>query len=341
MQVMCGKAGLLAFTTLLSVAGGLKVSLDTRGNEITNSTRGDSKAVVAGSLRIGRVGTGSAASRRVDLEGTNATEGDFSSCNSTSCKVDATDLQLYTHPSVILFIGSSLDRNAVKHVCETAGAALFSIQWAVTAGVAPLPIQDFQGCTVGDTTLAMVFIPGSGDRTRVPYYNLYSGTQTTAEILVQSRTLVMKHLGMEPAVIVVDASLWDITSWWQHRGEPAPPYITPYVDLRTWIDTDIPHLMTMVRNQFPSSKLAFRTQPPVLENVLGQNDEILGIMATLVRQSMPGGLFLGQYGIIDFNQIVSAKPPPLGPLYIDPIHPGPQLNIQYIAAVVNWGRATP
>jgi len=70
-----------------------------------------------------------------------------------------------------------------------------------------------------------------------------------------------------PHLVVVDTSLWDLMGWrlGTPRGHGLPALPTPVTEERfqQWCQQDMPNLMKIVSQKFPTSRIAFRTAPTI------------------------------------------------------------------------------
>lgn len=233
---------------------------------------------------------------------------------------------------LLLFLGCSLDLNAVKAICAAAGTPLI---WTPgTELITAMPFHYYLAhCTIEDATVAFIFHPGSAPP---PYFYFYvdngGGTVTTQQIINKSVADVTQTFGQLPSAIVVDASLWDVATWWQKKGFPALPYPVPQAEITQWCREDVPRLLLQVQSVYPAIPVAFRTPPPVFGGAE------FGLMQSIV-DSMVGciaGGALTQYAVIDYYSLAQ---PPNRELYADDIHPGYELSLKYGNVALAWMRA--
>jgi len=264
----------------------------------------------------------------------------FYACDSSNvthqaphCTVNTTKMKAELQSGLLLFFGCSLDIYAMKHFCTAAQATLvgFENNFAYMAY-----------CTMGGFTLVYVFQPGA---TAAPYWKDYVGTLSSQQIITQSTKDVVQRFGQEPTAIVIDSSLWDVSSWWQRVGMPAEPYAVPHADITRWCYTDLPQLLDYVGASYPRSRIAFRTAAPVfIGNNYGQNPPIVNEMTKCVRDRtdfVTKKLF-SKYHLIDYNKLVEQfflhHPGPPTNFYEDVLHPGRQLSMGYMNEVLEWVR---
>lgn len=234
---------------------------------------------------------------------------------------------------LILFLGCSLDIYAINDMCASGQGQLvgFTNNFAYMAY-----------CTLATYTLVYVFQPGAS---AAPYWKDFVGTLTSQQIIEQSSKDMVIKFGREPTAVVVDSSLWDVSNWWQKAGMPAEPYQVPAADIHRWCHTDLPALLLKVEQMYPRSRIALRTPPPVLgSNTYGQSIDIVNAMVSCVRSEADfiSNKVYGKYTLIDFNKIVQTfflhQTGPQLSFYKDVLHPGPQLSVEYMKAVLQWVR---
>lgn len=231
---------------------------------------------------------------------------------------------------LLLFLGCSLDLNAVKAVCNAAGSKLI---WTPgTELITSMPFYYYLAhCDVQDITVAFVFHPGSGAQ---PYFFLYTqngGNLNSQQIISHSVADVSRTFGRRPSAIVVDSSIWDAASWWQRRGFPASPFPVPYAEVRQWCQHDVPQFLRDIEVAYPSIPIAFRTAPQVLnDGGFGQMPATIDMMAGCIM-----GKLWGKYTLIDYYAMAQPTDPKL---YDDPLHPGAELSLKYANAALSWVR---
>jgi len=235
---------------------------------------------------------------------------------------------------LILFFGCSLDIYAINDFCTAAHAPLigFTNNFAYMAY-----------CTMAAFTIVYVFQPGAS---APPYWRDYVGTLTAQQIVAQSAKDIVVKFGREPTAIVVDSSLWDVSNWWQKASMPIEPYQVPVADIDRWCQTDLPLLLGWIQTNYPRTKIALRTPSPVLgSNTYGQSSLIVDAMVKCVRETKTDFLtnkVYGKYNLIDFHKLIQQfllhqTATPLS-FYKDVLHPGPQLSMVYMNAVLEWVR---
>jgi len=256
----------------------------------------------------------------------------FYACDSSNCTVNNTKMKAELS-GLVLFLGCSLDIYAIKHFCTAAHAHLVGFE---------NNFAYMSHCTMGSLTLVYVFQPGA---TAPPYWKDYVGTQTSQQIITQSTKDIVAKFGQEPMAIVVDASLWDVSSWWQRSSMPPEPYPIPHADINRWCYTDLPQLLQVVEDSYPRSRIAFRTPSPVfLPNSYGQSPQIVNDMVKCVRDrtDFVTKKVYSKYELIDFNKLVEQfflhHRGPQTDFYEDVLHPGEQLSMAYMNAVLQWVR---
>lgn len=259
----------------------------------------------------------------------------FYACAGSHCTVNKTKMKAELSSGLIMFLGCSLDIYAIKHFCTAAQATLIGFE---------NNFAYMSYCTMGDFTLVYVFQPGA---TAPPYWKDYVGALTAQQIVTQSTKDVILRFGREPTAIVVDSSLWDVSSWWQRLGMPISPYATPQADITRWCNTDLPLLLQSIADNYPRSQIGFRTAAPVFTpNEYGQQPQIVDEMTRCVRSKLDfvNKKVFGKYHLVDYNKLIEQfmlHHAHLGPqltFYKDVLHPGRQLSMAYMNSVLEWVR---
>lgn len=260
--------------------------------------------------------------------------GQYCGCNSTMCNVDVGKVEHELANDLILIFGCSLDINAIEYFCNAVGSPLKNFQTRNS-------FSYLAHCDVGKFTLAYVFHAGASDP---PYFSEYGGDATTATVVKNSVHDVMLQFGREPSMVLVDASLWDVSNWWEKNGRPKSPYPVPHANIEKWCTKDVPKLLAWVQHVYPRSGVAFRTPPTVFpDNGYGQDAANIDAMVKCIaEQKDPLNKLYGKYGYIDFHDFVDEAlqhtPTPMQTYYKDSLHPGPTLSLMYMNKVLNWAR---
>jgi hypothetical protein len=260
----------------------------------------------------------------------------YCQCNTTGCSADARKVKDDLQNNLVLIIGCSLDIFAIEYFCNSVGS---SMQGFASRN----PFSYLAHCDVGGFTVAYIFHPGAS---APPYFSEYAGTATTQDIVKNSAYDVQMTFGREPNAIIVDASLWDVSNWWQRNGRPPFPFAVPTASVWQWCNQDVPQLLNWVKTVYPRSAVAFRTPPTVkLEsNGYGQSPLIIDEMVKCIDQHVdPLNLLYGKFGLIDYHHFVDAVllhavGAPMQQYYKDSLHPGAKLSLMYINKVLNWAR---
>lgn len=257
----------------------------------------------------------------------------YTGCNGTACSTDVSKVKHDLKNDLVLIFGCSLDINAIEYFCKNAGAPVKNF-------ATRNPFSYLAHCDVGTFTLAYIFHPGASP---APYFNEYAGTATTRDVVKNSVHDVQMQFGRQPTAVIVDASLWDVSNWWQKHGRPTVSYAAPKAEILRWCDRDVPELLGWVQTNFPQSGVAFRTPPTVFnDNTYGQRTWIIeGMVACIEQHKDPLNKLYGQYGFIDFHHFVDqalehAQGPSMPAYYKDTLHPGPALSLMYVNRVLNF-----
>lgn len=237
----------------------------------------------------------------------------------------------------VLLLGCSLDANALISFCASVGSKMYG--------------NPFQGrfCKAGNSTMAMIFHPGSGEPPYFsPYMQFLAGQQietipSTHDIITTiAPAFTQSIMGPGPDLVVVDDSLWSLSKWWEHNygGDPnvgnQKSFPIPRKEIQQWCHDGLKLHMGLVAATYPNSQIAFRTAPTVMKPIVGQTAEAVDIMQECIRAQTKGGLLFGKYPVIQYHDMVdrrinSAKEhgESVQELYCDDNHPGPDLSQAY------------
>jgi len=245
----------------------------------------------------------------------------------------------------VLFLGCSLDANALIAFCASVGSKLHGNPY------------EGQFCKVGNLTTAFLFHPGSGEP---PYFSLYDKALDGKHMKHHPSThdIITKHapiftqsiMGAQPDLVVVDDSLWSLSKWWEHNGGDISmtnqsSFPIPSKELQQWCNGGLKSHMGLVAATYPSSRVAFRTAPTVTKPFYGQTAEIIDIMQECIAAQTNGDRLFGKYSVIHFHDMVDRmmqsskeKGQPVEDLYCDGIHPGPEISLAYANMVLDLVR---
>jgi hypothetical protein len=203
------------------------------------------------------------------------------------------------HRAALVF-GCSLDRNAVFDFCLPRG----------------INQENFQECLQGhwcvddslNVKVSFMFHPGVGYNgdLQPPFHVGWNDALSTKDILDNYANGTSRHmLHQDPDLVVVDSSLWDLAVWREVAGRTASQG-----RVQQWCVHDLPNMLEKVAAAFPTSRIAFRTAPTVLEN-----NRVFGAMYGIAREEIDslygcitsrtiGGKLYGKYDVIDYYGIV-------------------------------------
>jgi len=259
------------------------------------------------------------------------------------------DLAQHLPSKSVLLLGCSLDINALIQFCASVASKLHG--------------NPFEGefCKAGNFTMAMLFVPGSGEP---PYFSLYSDLMwkkhlqlhprptfsipSTHDIITKKAPVFTQSImGAQPDLVVVDDSLWSLSKWWEHNGgDPnmpfQGPFPTPSKELQQWCNEGLKLHMDLVAANYPNSRIAFRTAPTVVKPISGQTAEILEIMNECIAAHTHGDLLFGKFPVIRYHEMVDRmmtsskdKGESVEHLYCDENHPGPEISLAYAKMVAD------
>jgi len=152
--------------------------------------------------------------------------------------------------------------------------------------------------------------------------------------------MLSSFFGQQPTAIVVDSSLWDVTSWWLQAGKPAEPFVAPHARVAQWCQNDFPALADSVQAVAPTSKVAFRTVPQLkFAPGHGQSEQNVEAMNACLRdEKKPSDL--KKYTMIDYaadvQTLVESLNTARSAVYEDDFHPGMVPSVLYIDRVLQW-----
>jgi hypothetical protein len=240
-----------------------------------------------------------------------------------------------------LVFGNSLDRNAIQDFCrERAGQAydFLQIRWCSD--------------TTLNTTLGFIFHPGVGYKGDLhgPFHSSYigfkhhHGTYSTHAILEQYlNTTAWSMLQANPDLVVVDSSLWDLAVW-REQDNITDNAEVPVERVRQWCVHDLPNLLGNVSEVFPTSRIAFRTAPTIMESLLPGHElekftrHEIEMLYDCINSSMVEGALFGKYEVIDYHEImanISARGLPQHRLYRpDGYHPSSYPSALYVNEIL-------
>lgn len=230
----------------------------------------------------------------------------------------------------VLILGCSLDRFAVSDWCRDGGAD-------VTLDDEHVFDEAARSCSRGEHTLAYMFIPGSGPP---PYfaafgknYHRFGLASDVQSIVAFNSTNFSQRVfqGSSPQWIVVDASIWDLSKFWQYGGFGDE-------QLHKWCEEDIPTLLSLVEKTYPQSRVAFRTGPTVDREGAGQSKENIEKMRECIlrHKDADTNLVYGKYSLIDYHRIVDllVDTRDAQSLWRDARHPSCEASLLYVDQIL-------
>jgi len=243
----------------------------------------------------------------------------------------------------VLLFGCSVDRNAIEGYC---GANLEANNFLQTRWCSD---------TTHNIRMGFMFHPGVGyyGDLKKPFHSTwykgahaYAGAYSTREILrnhASSTSWAM--LGGPPDLVVVDSSLWDLAVWRQEDKKQVSRE-----RVRQWCQHDLPGLLELVTEKFPTSRIVFRTAPtmgtlaPGEKGGLEQFDkQEIEFLYDCITSSTIEGMLFGRYEIIDYHAIMQKlvdRDVP-GAFLGDGFHPGWYPSALYINEILRRVGAKP
>jgi hypothetical protein len=218
-----------------------------------------------------------------------------------ACVVGASALQVVDEKRVLL-LGCSLDRNALLDFCDGHGEQTFD------------PVQTVR-CFNNDLNVRMgyLFHPGVGDHGDLHKPTaIAKGLSTNGILTKYAKETAQYLLKGSPELVVVDSSLWDLLVWRLgtagDRGAGPNPSPKPVTEERVqqWCQHDLPLLMNLTSEIFPTSRIAFRTAPTIDHTPHHEKFEKhdIEMLHQCIKSSTNKGMLFGKYEIIDYYEIV-------------------------------------
>lgn len=274
-----------------------------------------------------------------------------------NCTVDAHKIAADLSGRSVLLFGSSLDVFALNYFCESAKAKVIGFARKVWEEMGyhynVYPASNLAYCDIGGLKLAWSFHPGMSGPPFDPLckHLLHGLTKNCSDIrsvdlIKRSVASVTEEFGQPPTAIVVDSSLWDVSSWWIQAGRPPEPYVAPVARVNRWCHEDFPTLLHAVQAVAPASKVAFRTAPPIRGDSttgFGHSKQNIDAMNACLWAGSHSGL--KQYEVIDYdgvvNKVIGKQLRRVGMVYEDAIHPGYLPSVLYVDQVLQWLHSLP
>jgi hypothetical protein len=266
-----------------------------------------------------------------------------------------------------------LDRNAVESFCGKGVQSLdfLQIRWCYDATL--------------NTRIGSIFHPGvgyNGDLLR-PFHKAFkrhnSSFQTSDILKHHANNMAHTMLKGEPDLVVVDSSLWDLAvwkervqcgskpcdrqSWWScvlpcgtrkcssQCGSSAcacnRSRTVSKQRVQQWCKHDLPGLLERVKSTFPTSRIAFRTAPTMIDKKAEGHEWFtsrdIEMLYECVKSSMKKGKLFGKYEVIDYHAIVKELSRQHVPsLYrYDGYHPNWYASTIYVNAILRRVGADP
>jgi len=262
---------------------------------------------------------------------------DYVGCNSTTCFMNTKKVKSTFKSELVLILGCSLDINAIGYYCQAAtGVPMDQI-------VMSQPFAYLAFCTVGHFTVVYAFHPGA---TPPPYGKGMQGMEvlgTSRDIVTRTKNDIQVKFGRPPTAIVVDASLWDVSSWYDKSGSPPWPYPIAPAYVQQWCSKDLPDFLMFVAATYPHLPIALRTPPTVFgdANSFGISGTTIDQMVQCVETHKDAvGKVYTFFDLIDFHHFVDTTlvqaGAGAGQFYKDSLHPGAQLSLLYMNNVLTW-----
>jgi len=207
------------------------------------------------------------------------------------------------HERRVLLFGCSLDRNALHDFC---------LEHGEHTAQTDQPVQTSH-CFSKElhASVGYMFHPGVGINGDLHRPTALARYKATGAILKSyANATAFQIFKASPHLVVVDTSLWDLMGWrlGTPRGQGLPALPTPVTEERfqQWCQQDMPNLMKIVSQKFPTSRIAFRTAPTILFTPKYEKFERhdVDMLYQCINSSTENGMLLGKYEIIDYHKIM-------------------------------------
>jgi len=267
-----------------------------------------------------------------------------------ACAAGAIGLTLPRRSTRSVFIlGSSVDRYAVEYFCGMPGKK-FAMLWC----------QNEER----DHKVGYEFHPGVGMKgdMKPPFWNRTRygaeignpvlGGDIPGSMPLKKQALQLMNMPLNltqfPDLVVVESSLWDISTWasWGSKNVTEER-------LRQWGDRDLRNLMTRVSEAFNESRVVFRSAPITYKTVFLTSDsdpqkhldvavygpDSVHMMKHELDRQIVGGKLYGKYEVLDYYKIMIDLIKERG--VVDPhlwmpdgVHPGKEPSRRYMNQIL-------
>ena len=246
-------------------------------------------------------------------------------------KLTPTNEQKFTKPMSILFIGDSLDRNAVSYACNYFG--IHPRQYLESSMIG----MKYQYCTISRMNLLIANFMSYGvfppPYWKYAYLDMKSrfpenvANETFSHINIDTQRFNMVNFGRDPIIVVIQSYLWDLAREWLVNGS-LPKFVPQEEFFSQWLD-GVKMLLGVVKIRFPKAQIIWRTAPDP-QSTHGRNSKIVRKMNRVVleylRSSNEG------IRIVDWSKILLDRN---SPQKKPQTHPGRVASLAYMNLVLN------
>ena len=267
----------------------------------------------------------------------------FFNLNSKSNQIKKSKLRKSTHTNrhqnkfkfnesvSILFIGDSLDRNAVSYACKYFGARPREYLES------NMPSMKYQYCTISRMNLTLANFMSYGvfppPYWKYAYLDMRSrfpdnvANETFSHISIDTKRFNMINFGQDPTIVVVQSYLWDLAREWLVNGSQ-PNFIPQEEFFTLWLD-GVKILLEVVKYRFPNAQVIWRTAPDP-QPAMGRSKELTCKMNRLVLKYLKSS----DEGvrIVDWSKILRDRN---SPQKRPRTHPGQAASLAYMNLVLN------
>jgi hypothetical protein len=211
----------------------------------------------------------------------------------------------------VLFLGSSLDRNAIdEYFCD-------GRPWDFDGNHTDFPVQTVWCYNQElNARVGYIFHPGVGENGDLHQPIAQPrGLSTNAILTKYANETSLFMLKGTPHLVVVDSSLWDLLVWrlgalgssvpGQAYKFPTPKPVTE-ARVRQWCTQDLRNLLEKVSEVFPTSRIAFRTAPTIDHTPKYEKFEKhdIEMLYQCISSSTTNGILFGKYELIDYHAMM-------------------------------------
>ena len=237
----------------------------------------------------------------------------------------------FIEPVSILFIGDSLDRNAVSYACKYFGTLPREYLES------NLSSMKYQYCTISRMNLTIANFMSYGvfppPYWKYAYLDMKSrfpekvANETFSHINIDTKRFNMVNFGQDPTIVVVQSYLWDLAREWLVNGSQLK-FIPQEEFFTQWLD-GVKILLGVVKYRFPNAQIIWRTAPDP-KPAMGRSGKLTRKMNRLVLEYLKSSN--ESVRIVDWSKILLDRN---SPQKRPTTHPGQVASLAYVNVVLN------